>query len=328
MENVADPIALDIHTHLIPIDTGRLAGCTGIAWDAAAELLAVDGHEVGIKALFHPEKLVAWMDANTVAHAYISAPPPTYRQHLRGEEARDWCDYLNHGLREIAQSHPRRLTPLLHLPTQDPAIACDIVRAAGAQGQRHFAMPTGTGDERTLAMAEFAPLWAALDAIGAFVFFHPGECADGRLSAFYLGNLLGNPYESTVALVHLILGGVLEAHPSIVPCFAHGGGLLPMVAGRLQRGYDTQRPGVDTAALPPKALLGRIYADCICHGEAGLTAAEETFGKDRVLFGSDWPFPMGLVEPHAQLAEQPAERKRRIFTDNPAKLPAHLAPRA
>lgn len=317
-------ITLDVHTHLIPIDEEQLRSFAGIGWNGASGELSVDGHVVGMKPLFRPAALLDWMEQHSVAHAYVSVPPPVYRQQLRGAEARGWADYLNDGLVAIAAQSAGRLTALIHLPTEEPLVAAALVEHWSALGHRHFAMPAGTGDERTLALPEFEPVWAELDAVGAFIFFHPGECADGRLKAFYLTNLLGNPYESTVALAHLILGGVMERHTSIVPCFAHGGGLTPMVAGRLQRGYDTHRPGVDTDRAPPDQLLGRVFADCICHGEAAAKAAEDTFGSQNIVFGSDWPFPMGLVEPHVQLAQFDPDRRKAYFDGNARYLRATL----
>ncbi|SFA52686.1 aminocarboxymuconate-semialdehyde decarboxylase [Paracoccus halophilus] len=315
---MSQPIALDIHAHLVPVDADRLPDLPGVGWDGAR--MEIDGHKLGVAALYRPRALLDWMDREQVAHAWISAPPPTYRQHLRGDEARRWCAYLNDGLAGIAGAHPDRLTALPHLPTQDPALAADIARLWGGPGWRHFSMPAGTGDARALSEPEFTGLWAALDRIGATVFIHPGECADGRLRAFYLHNLLGNPYESAVAISHLILGGVLERHRNITPCFAHGGGAYPMVAARLQRGFDSARPDVDGRATPPDSLLSRIHVDCICHAEAPLHLAEQVFGRGNVHFGSDWPFPMGLLEPGAQLAALDPETRKRILQTNAAAL--------
>lgn len=297
-----------------------MAGLEGVVWDG--ERMEIDDHRIGIKQIFKPQALLDWMERETVAHAWISAPPPTYRQQLGGDAARLWCAYLNDGMAEIAASSGDRLTALPHLPTQAPDVAAEIAREHAAQGATRFSMPSGTGDARGISEPEFSGLWSALEEIGATVFFHPGECADGRLKAFYLGNLVGNPHESAVAISHLVLGGILDRHPHITPCFAHGGGAYPMVADRLQRGFDTARPGVNTDGSPPKALLSRIYADCICHGEAPLVLAEETFGVTNIVFGSDWPFPMGLVEPHAQLANFDTRRRARILTDNADKLRA------
>jgi aminocarboxymuconate-semialdehyde decarboxylase len=325
MADTQERILLDVHAHLAPIVPDRLASVSGVVWDASKSVLTVDDHAVGMKSLFRPDELRAWMQQNGVAHAWISAPPPLYRQQLRGAEARAWFDYVNDGLNAIADASEGAFTALMHLPIESPVEAVAIARAWIDRGHALFAMPAGTGDDRTLGDAEFAPLWRVLDDAGAFVFFHPGECADGRLTSFYLTNLLGNPYESTVALAHLIFSGVLESHPSIVPCFAHSGGLLPMVAGRWERGHVTNRPGIDTSLAPPSKLLSRIHVDCICHSEAAAQLADRTFGAENVVFGSDWPFPMGLPEPHRQLADFAAERRKRYLADNPARLLARFS---
>ena len=313
-------IALDVHAHLLPVLPERLAGFAEVSWDAAAKTLSIDGHGVGIARLFQPAALAGWMAEQGVAHAWISAPPPAYRMHLRGAGALEWSRYLNEGLDRAAADHEGAMTPLYHLPTQDPESACRIADERGGKGHRLFAMPSGTGDARTLADAEFDGLWSRLDALGALVFVHPGECADGRLSAHYLTNLLGNPHETGVAISHLVLGGVLERHPQLELCFAHGGGTYPMIAARIQRGQDTARPGVDTAAARPSDLVRRLHVDCICHSQEALCLSEAVFGEDRLVFGSDWPFPMGLVEPDEQLAKLDPDRRERITRINPKRL--------
>lgn len=319
MSALGEHIVLDVHAHLIPV-MGDHAPVEGVAWDGVAQVMHVDGHAITMKALFQPEALLEWMAQNRVGQAWISAPPPLYRQQLRGAEARAWSDSLNRGLEAIGARSDGRLKALFHLPTQAPEIAAQIAAEAIAAGHCLFAMPTGTGDARTLGDDAFAPLWNVLDEAGAFVFLHPGECADGRLQSFYLTNLLGNPYETSVAIAHLVFAGVLERHPNILTCFAHGGGLLPMVAGRLERGHATARPGLDPARPAPSQSLRRIYVDCICHSEAAATLAEETLGSGNVLFGSDWPFPMGLIEPHRQMQSYAADRRSRYLADNPNRL--------
>lgn len=320
---MAEPIVLDVHAHLIPVNEAALSGIAGVTWNGDGQVMTIDGHKVGIKTIYDPSELLKWMQTNTVEHAYVSAPPPAYRQQLRGEAASAWCRYLNDGLRRICAAADGKLTALLHLPTEHPALAVDIVREAAAAGHRFFAMPAGTGDNRTLSDPAFTPLWEALDSARSFVFFHPGECADGRLKSFYLTNLLGNPYESAVALAHLMFEGILDRYPGMTTCFAHGGGLLPMVAGRFRRGADTARPGLENAASPI-AAHPNVYVDCICHSEAAAIHAEATFGADKVIFGSDWPFPMGIIEPAAQLAIFAPERRLAYVATNPNLLKRKL----
>src|SRR4051794_3010019 len=121
-----DTIALDIHTHLIPLDRAGLAAFDGVTWDADAEQLTIDGHELWPRELFQPQALIAWLDNNNIRQAWISIPPPLYRPHLSEEEAARWCDYLNRGLDEIASRHSDRLSVLPHLPVEHPALAVRI----------------------------------------------------------------------------------------------------------------------------------------------------------------------------------------------------------
>ncbi len=66
---VMDTIALDVHAHLVPIVPERLSALGGVSWNAASEILSLDDHPLGTKALFHPEQLLRWMDENKVERA-------------------------------------------------------------------------------------------------------------------------------------------------------------------------------------------------------------------------------------------------------------------
>ena len=311
-----ETIALDIHTHLVPIDAAALASFPGITWDAAAEQMTIDGHKLWPRELFHPEALIAWLDLNNIRQAWISIPPPLYRPHLEEGEAERWCDYLNSGLQEIAQRHADRLTALPYLPVEHPAVAVRIARAGIAQGQRRFAMASGAGEKVRLSDPTYNELWSALDEAAGFLFIHPGETFDPRMQPFYLANLLGNPTETAVAAAHLVLSGIIERHPRMLVCLAHGGGTALALAGRWQRGHATDRPGLDRTLEPPRETLRRLAVDCILHDAATLSFAAEIYGQDKVLFGSDWPFPMGLPQPHQQMANVDSALRRRVYQDN------------
>ena len=316
----AQPIALDVHAHLVPVLHERLDAIAGVSWNAQRRLLEVDGHTVGIPALYDPDALIAWMDRHQVYKAWVSIPPPLYRQQLDLETARRWVNYLNDGLEQICASHLERLAPLYHLPVEHPQLAAEITEARISQGARGFAIAAGGSATPVYSDARLEPLWTALDRASSFLFIHPGACCDGRLKAFYLDNLVGNPYETAVAAAHLIFGGVCERFGNISFCLAHGGGATAMLAGRLQHGYATGRAGIDTSRQAPSALLGRFHADCVVHDNVALAFAARTFGENRMLFGSDWPFPMGVLQPHEHLASLPALLRRKVMWDNPSAL--------
>lgn len=315
-----EPIALDVHAHLVPIVKDRLGAIPGLRWNAESGLLEVDGHSVAAPALYKPDALLAWMDHNRVERAWISIPPPMYRQHLDEDAARAWTQYVNDGLALICADHPDRLAPLFHLPIEHPASAASIAGDLIGKGARGFAMAAGGRAAPVYSDAVLEPLWTNLDAAKAFVFLHPGACCDDRLKAFYLENLVGNPHETAVAVAHLVARGVAERYPAIEFCLAHGGGNTAMIAGRLEHGFTTGRPGVDTSVESPERALRRFRVDCITHGSAALNLAAETFGADRIVFGSDWPFPMGLQDPHRQLATVSPALKRKLCWDNPRAL--------
>lgn len=289
-------IPLDVHAHLAPILSERLAALPGVQWRPEPPRLTVDGHALGIADLYRPERLLQWMDAHGVSRALVSVPPPLYRQQLSEADADAWSSYLNDGLLAIADRHADRLQALLHLPLEHPALARRLLDRYAGRGAGGVALAAGGAPGIVFSDPAFEPLWQALDAQAAFVFLHPGSCGDGRLVAYYLENLVGNPMETGVAAAHLVMAGVPQRFPRLRFCLAHAGGTFTSLLGRLERGFDTGRPGVDLTVERPLQAARRFQVDCIAHHPAVLRLAQEMFGPAQVLFGSDWPFPMGLPD--------------------------------
>ena len=313
-------IHLDVHAHVIPLRDRDVDGLPGIAWTHAG-LLEVDGTEMATRELYDAQKLIDWMDTHRVAQAWISIPPTLYRHALAEDDARQWAYAVNTGLATVAARSPERLAPLFHLPMPHPALAAGVAAAISATGQARFAMPAGSAAHGlTFSDAQYEPLWTTLNQARAFLFLHPSRGCDPRLDRFHLHNLLGGPTETALAAAHLAMSGVLQRHPHIIVCLAHGGGVTAAIAGRLERGQTTGRSGTDTAGAKVTQSLRRFYVDCITHDAAALQLAAATHGADRVLFGSDWPFVMGLPDPHRQLADVDPRLLQRIFIDNPERL--------
>lgn len=317
MEN----IRLDMHAHLAPILPEKLATLPDVSWSAETETLTLDGRAIGMKNLFRPHALLAWMDANSIAQAWISIPPPLYRQKLPADKAKAWTQYVNEGLRAVAAQHPQRLSAMLHLPLEHPELAIAAAKAAVAEGQKLFAVPSGDGKKVMLSDPIYEPLWQTLGEAGSFLLFHPVECHDSRLKPFYLENLLGNPYETALAAAHLAFSGVTKRHPGLTLCFSHGGGATAMVASRMAKAQRIGRPGIDPATTPsPREAFKQFYADCILHDPAALDFAAKNFGDAHIVFGSDWPFPLGLPEPHAELSGMTQSLRQKAFDENPKRL--------
>lgn len=278
----------DLHTHLAP---------------------SVDeGGAPGPPSLYRREELIAYLDQSGLDRAVVSVPPPFYRQGLAAGEAAAWARELNEGILRRIDGEPR-LSALAYLPLEHPDLALVEARRVAGAGFAGFTAAAG-GRSPSLADAGFEPLWRELDEREALLLLHPGESPDPRLASLYLANLLGNPQETTLAAAQLVLGDVLPRFPALRFLLVHGGGALAALAGRWQRGVQTSRPGLRPLSEPPLAAVRRLYADTVTHDPRATALATAVLGEDRIVLGSDWPFPMGSYD-HSGLG-------RRVRVDNPA----------
>ena len=293
----------DVHTHLAPLLPHAVEGV-----EERDGRLVVDGHRVGIPGLYDAGRLTQRLVENGVDRAWVSAPPPLYRQRLGPEEARAWVRALDDGLRArlAGESTLDRLT---YLPFDQPDVALELVEDVG--DSVGWTASAGGGSV-ALDDPALAPVWSALDARPKPLVLHPGDSPDARLGQHYLANLLGNPVETGVAAAQLVLGGVLSRYPGLKIVLVHCGGVVPAVVGRWARGVATRRPGIGRDTADPVTTVRRLWSDCLAHRPEVVDLARATFGDDHLLLGSDYPFPMGLDDPFEAVAHLPGELQRRI----------------
>jgi aminocarboxymuconate-semialdehyde decarboxylase len=269
----------DIHTHLIPptVLSAAHKGEFGLSVDSGA--LVVDGQRLPLRRLADPAALLHWIAEQDLDGAVVSVPPALFRY----DAGVEWAELVNQGLRELATPQLRVLGQLPLLDPEAPAVAASLAGEGVFSG---FALGTPSYEG-------LDAVWQVLHAVEAFTLIHPGHSDDKRLESFYLTNLLGNPYETGLAAANLVFADVPGRFPGIRFCLCHGGGVTAALAGRWQRGIDTARPGIDPPSLRVADALRRFYVDDLVHDDAVLELLGSTFGADRVLAGSDWPFPMG-----------------------------------
>jgi aminocarboxymuconate-semialdehyde decarboxylase len=244
---------------------------------------------------------------------------------LKSEDTQKWVDALNVGVLS-ACADDDRLRPLAYLPFENPAAAVHTVRTQMVTDA--FAGWVGAAGGRSTALdsPELAETWHLLAADGRPVLLHPGESPDERLAAHYMHNLLGNPVETGVAVAELVLGGVLATNPHLRIVLVHCGGVVPSVAARWQRGLETARPGLDVSMPPVASMLRTLYTDCLTHDHVNIDLARHVFGDDRLLLGSDWPFPMGLDDPREPIGHLSPALQQQISRTNPSRLTAAHQP--
>ncbi|MFD2416632.1 amidohydrolase family protein [Amycolatopsis pigmentata] len=304
---------IDIHAHaLIPEVTHLVDGHAGFAAEQdeqrrqfGAESLEINARrfrEDWLGPLTDTDLRLSLMDESGVDIQVVSISPTQYHYWADTALARDIVATANAGLAAVIDRAPGRLAGLATVSLQHPGLAAEQLEyAVTVLGMRGVQIGSAAGDHE-FSHPALDDFWATAARLGALVFVHPwGRGPDGRLSSFYLGNIIGQPLETTIALAHLVFGGVLDRHPGLRVCGAHGGGYLPHYLGRADHAYQA-RPESRTMSRPPSEYLDRFYFDSLVYTEDALRHLVAVAGADRVLLGSDYPFDMGVRDPVAKLA--------------------------
>jgi aminocarboxymuconate-semialdehyde decarboxylase len=160
-------------------------------------------------------------------------------------------------------------------------------------------------DGGNLSDAGPSEILAALAAHGAPLLVHPDFVPHERIAQHYLVNLLGMPHESAIALANLLLSGRLEQLPGLRVCFVHGGGTLPYLLGRLEKGWEVRSETRSSTTMPPGEGLARVWFDTLTHSPLALRYLIDLVGDDHVVVGSDSPFDVEEAQPLRRLRQCP-----------------------
>jgi aminocarboxymuconate-semialdehyde decarboxylase len=234
----------------------------------------------------------------------IQVVSPTSLQHFYWadlELARELVTLTNEKIAEQCAKFPDRFVALGNVSLQHPELAVQqldyCTRQLGMRGVEIATVVNGM----ELDDGVFARFWARAEELGCVVFIHPaGTTIGGRLNRFYLENIIGRPIETTIALSHLIFGGVLDRHPGLKILAAHGGGYLPFYAGRSDHGHAV-RPEARGAQQMPSEYLRRIFFDSLVYSPESLGNLVAKVGASQVVVGTDYPYDMGSYDVHQQV---------------------------
>lgn len=241
------------------------------------------------------------MDAGGVDIQAVSVVPTLYNYWADRALGAEIAGAANEQIAAIVSQRPDRLVGLANVTLQHPDLAAtQLSDATGRLGLRGVEISTSVAG-RDLSNRSLDPFWAAAESLGSFIFIHPWGCSLGpRLATAYLGNIVGNPTETTLALNHIVFGGVLDRFPGLKICGAHGGGYFPHYLARADHAYQV-RPESRTMQRRPSEYLESLYFDSLVYAPGELTRLVEAAGSDHVLIGTDYPFDMGVPDPIARL---------------------------
>ncbi|MGE0216958.1 amidohydrolase family protein [Mycolicibacterium sp.] len=303
---------IDVHAHYIPTDSIDMmaAGRVPVALhedDGVPGCIALRGMRVGatIDQLSNVDSMLAAMDAAGVDVRVISPPPFTYRYWADPEETLRLHRRLNEATAAVVARHPDRFVGLATAPIQAPEQAsAELQRALDELGLAGLTVGTNV-DGGNLSDDGPSQVLRALAERGAPLLVHPDFVPNERIAAHYLVNLLGMPHESAIALANLILSGRLDEITGLRVCFVHGGGTLPYLIGRLDKGWAVRPETRSATAAPPSQRLDRVWFDSLTHSPLALRYLIDLVGREHVVVGSDSPFDVEEAQPLRRLRECP-----------------------
>ena len=294
---------VDCHSHLVP--ASLLETVRKEATSFPSLRLIEEGASVGFsfaggkptrpvaKPLIDVAGRRAWMDAQGIDRQVVGGWLDMFGYELPAAEGERWSRLANEHLKAQADSE-RRLIPLATVPLQDGGRAAQVLRGAhdaGFRGAMIGTQPKGVGgvlDDRSLD-----PFWRAADDLGAVLFIHPVfESGDARVHDYGMANAVGRITDMLIAVSRIIYAGHILRYRN-AKIIVGIGGALPYVIGRLRRNYEVDRDKLKD----PDASLAALYYDTLVHDARALRLLADGVGADRIMLGSDAPFPIGDLSP-------------------------------
>lgn len=246
------------------------------------------------RALWDPAMRIEEMDRHGLDVQIVCATPVMFGYRYDAGPAADWAARMNDLALEHCAYAPNRLKALAQVPLQDLELACREASRAKAAGHlgvqigNHLG-PRDLDDDHLISFL----VHCANESIPVLV--HPWDMmTDGRMKRWMLPWLVSMPAETQLGILSLILSGAFERIPSSLKlCFAHGGGAFAFLLGRVENAWHCRDIVRQDCPKPPSSYVDRFYVDSAVFDERALTMLVDVMGSQRVMLGSDYPFPLG-----------------------------------
>ena len=237
---------------------------------------------------------LAWLDTNKIDRQVVGGWLDMFAYEIPIEEGLRWSRLINTHLAKLAKEQPRFI-PLATVPLQDGARAAEVLKEAHSQGFKGAMIgtqPKGKGG--VLDDPSLLPFWETADSLGSIIFIHPVfESGDDRVHDYGMANAVGRITDTLIAMSRLIYAGHVTRFANMKVVAGIGGAALPYVIGRLRRNYSLDKDKLGD----PDAALASMYYDTIVQDTRTLRYLADIVGANRIMMGSDMPFPIGDLAP-------------------------------
>jgi aminocarboxymuconate-semialdehyde decarboxylase len=203
--------------------------------------------------------------------------------------------FVNDQYAGLAERRPDRFRVFATLPMPhiDQSLS-EMRRALDELGVAGIALNTSVLGHALVEPA-YEPIFAELNSSNAVLYLHPAgnSGCSPLIGNYHLTWMVGAPVEDTISIMQLITHGITARYPNIKIINSHLGGALPMLLQRADDQYHWEAP--DTPEQPSVAAR-RMWYDTVGHGHVpALRCAIDSFGADRLLLGTDFPYENGDI---------------------------------
>jgi aminocarboxymuconate-semialdehyde decarboxylase len=323
---------IDIHNHFFPHSWPDLAARFGTPdWPwikhtepGKADIMVGDRFFRHIySACWDPEVRLQEMDRAAVDVQVISATPVLFAYERPVQHALDCAQMFNDAALELCSKGKGRLKSFCQVPLQDTGAACRELSRCMRAGHVGVQIGNHVGNKNLDDPSIVTFLHHCADE-GAPVLVHPWDMfALDRMPKYMMPWTVGMPAETQLSVVALILSGALDQLPSTLRiCFAHGGGSFAFLLGRLENAWHHHPVARGECQHPPSSYLNRFYADSAVFDQRALQFLVGTMGADRVMLGSDYPFPLGEERAGSLIRQSnlPQDTKTKLLGGNAARF--------
>jgi aminocarboxymuconate-semialdehyde decarboxylase len=267
------PLTIDCHAHLIPPDW----------YQETTPRSTID-----LDALFAQQD-EAGINLSVFGNNWIRLPGGLTRL--------DAVRQYNAFAAELTARFPHRLVGLAStVPFEGDEYLRELERAICQDGLKGVMINTSV-DGEYLDSRRADGFWDLVTRLDVPIFLHPPRETIGneKMEMFRLPEMVGRPFDTTLTLARMILTGVLERYPTLKLVCAHVGGMISMLAGRLNFGYELRHDSTfgpwepDVLSRPPSEYITQLYLDTMSFHVPAVVCAVSTVGVDHVVFGSDHP---------------------------------------